>query len=160
MTYDRLLAVSDSIGLIAKEKDLQAYDGRIKGNRVAIRRTITTNRKKACVLAEELGHYFTSSGDILNDTVVARKQERQARLWAFNTQIGLSGLISANKAGCRNVYEAAEYLDVPENFLKDCIHCYHEKYGPVIRYHDYVIHFDPFIEIVTVEEDMRRTNDW
>ena len=133
MTYESLLIASDEHGLIAKEKDLQAFDGRIKGNRVAIRRSIPTQRKKACVLAEELGHFFTSSGSILDDSPIARKQERKARMWAYDVQIGLSGLIEACEAGCRSVFEVAEYLDVPENFLTDCLTCYHENYGTQVK---------------------------
>ena len=80
MTYEELLKTADDLGLIAKEKDLQAYDGRIKGRRVAIRRTIPSQRRKACVLAEELGHYFTTGGDIMDQSCAgARKQERRAR---------------------------------------------------------------------------------
>ena len=160
MNYESLLSAADSLGLITKEKDLQAYDGRIKGRRVAIRRSISTQRKKACVLAEELGHYFTSTGDILGGDVSSRKQERLARLWAYNLQIGLSGLIYASEAGCCNNYEAAEFLDVPELFLAECLKCYHEKYGPWIRYQGHVIRFDPYFEVLTEEEAMNRVNDW
>lgn len=160
MTYDGLLAVADSLGLVTREKDLQAYDGRIKGNRVAIRRTIPTYRKKACVLAEELGHYFTSSGDILDDTPESRKQERKARMWAFDVQIGLPGLIEAKEAGCKNMYETAEYLDVPQNFLRDCLECYHDKYGTHVKYQDYVIFFDPYMDVLTMQEALKSQNDW
>lgn len=160
MTYDGLLAVADSLGLVTREKDLQAYDGRIKGTRVAIRRTIPTYRKKACVLAEELGHFFTSSGDILDDTPESRKQERKARMWAFDVQIGLSGLIDAKAAGCRSLYETAEYLDVPQNFLRDCLECYHEKYGTQVIFQDHVIVFDPYMDVLTLQEAMKLRNDW
>lgn len=160
MTYDSLLAVADSLGLVTKEKDLQAYDGRIKGNRVAIRRSIPSYRKKACVLAEEIGHYFTSSGDILEDSPESRKQERKARLWAYNTQVGLSGLIEAKEAGCSSLYEIAEYLDVPQNFLRDCLDCYHDKYGTHVKYQNYVIIFDPYMDVLTMQEAMKRQNDW
>ena len=160
MTYESLLIASDELGLIAKEKDLQAFDGRIKGNRVAIRRSIPTQRKKACVLAEELGHFFTSSGSILDDSPLARKQERKARMWAYDVQIGLSGLIEACEAGCRSVFEVAEYLDVPENFLTDCLTCYHEKYGTQVKYGGYMIFFDPYMEIVPEQEALRRQHDW
>lgn len=34
----------------------------IKGNKIAIRHDIKTSRQKANVLAEELGHYYTSTG--------------------------------------------------------------------------------------------------
>lgn len=31
--------------------------------------------------------------------------------------------------GCTNRYETAEYLEVTEEFLEECISCYREKYG-------------------------------
>ncbi len=160
MTYDSLLVAADSLGLVTREKDLQAYDGRIKGTRVAIRHTIPTYRKKACVLAEELGHYFTSSGDILDDTPKSRKQERKARMWAYDLQVGLHGLIEAKEAGCKTIYEIAEYLDVPISFLNDCLKCYRDKYGTHIKYCDFVIFFDPYMQILTLQEAMKLQNDW
>ena len=58
---------------------------------VAIREDMTIP-EKTCALAEELGHHETSVGNILNMTSTTnRKQERQARLWAYNKQIGLIG---------------------------------------------------------------------
>ena len=160
MTYEQLLEMSDAIGLITREKHLHAYDGRIKGNRVAIRRSIPTVRQKACVLAEELGHYFTSSGDILNDSVSAKKQELRARKWAYDTQIGLDGLIRADAAGCKNIYETAEYLEVPEGFLIDCLNCYQQKYGSSVRYRGYMVKFDPAVNVLSPEEVRKYSNDW
>lgn len=161
MNYDELLKASDAIGLITKEKDLQAYDGRIKGRRVAIRRSIKTQRKKACVLAEELGHYFTSAGCILDEKDAdARKQELQARMWAYDLQIGLAGIVSAKRAGCTTVYEAAEYLDVPEDFLKDAIQAYRSRYGEQIPYHGCIVCFEPYLDVLTESEAKRRSHDW
>ena len=59
MTYDELLIDADAAGLIVKEKKLNSSDGRIWNNRVAIRRSIPTSVEKSCVLAEEIGHYYT-----------------------------------------------------------------------------------------------------
>lgn len=160
MTYEDLLTAAEKLGLVIREKDLLAYDGRIKGRRVAIRKTIPTHKKKACVLAEELGHYFTSSGDILNDSVNSIKQEYRARLWAYNLQIGLSGLIAAHKAGCKNTYDTAEFLNVPEGFLEDCLKCYREKYGVSAECDEYIVLFDPCIDVLTRKEAMRLKNDW
>lgn len=99
MDYTELLMEADSNNLITKEKPLRANEGRIKGNRIAIKSDLTETRKK-CVLAEELGHHYTTSGDILNqDTVSNRKQENRARLWAYNKLIGLMGIINAYKQG-------------------------------------------------------------
>ena len=81
MTYEELLKEADSLGLIVKEKPLQGTDGRILNRRIAIRKDIPTQTEKSCVLAEELGHHYTSSGDILNQNIVTnRKQEFRARV--------------------------------------------------------------------------------
>lgn len=144
MTYDELLEAADDLGLIAKEKDLQAHDGLIRGRRVAIRRSISSQRRKACVLAEEIGHYFTSAGDIMDPTDTgSRKQERRARIWAHDVQVGLDGILAADAAGCRSVYEMADFLEVPEDFLIEAIGCYSERYGRGICYKGYRILFDP-----------------
>ena len=80
-SYEILLDEARNIGLVVKEKPLQSGDGRIKGNKIAIRHDIKTSRQKANVLAEELGHYYTSTGDIRDQSKLEnRKQERQARL--------------------------------------------------------------------------------
>ena len=153
MTYDEMLILSDQAGLITKEKDLQAYDGRIYGRRVAIRRSIETQRKKACVLAEELGHYYTSAGDILAlDSVTARKQERHAREWAFDLQIGLDGIISAYRAGCMTEADAADHLDITVDFFHECIDCYRQRYGTYTRYREYTIIFNPYLRVLKDED--------
>ena len=61
---------------------------------------------------------------IILTSVQNRKQERQARLHGYNRLIGLTGLIRAYEHGCTNRYETAEYLDVTEEFLEECISCY------------------------------------
>ena len=143
MTYDELLEAADDLGLIAKEKDLQAHDGLIRGRRVAIRRSISSQRRKACVLAEEIGHYFTTAGDIMDPMDAgSRKQERRARIWAHDVQVGLDGILAADAAGCRSVYEMADFLEVPEDFLIEAIGCYSERYGRGICYKGYRILFD------------------
>lgn len=48
---------------------------------IGIDKNIETDKEKACVLAEELGHYHTSSGNILDQgDVFNRKQELRARM--------------------------------------------------------------------------------
>jgi len=126
---------------------------RIKGlycdNAIAICKDIPTFTEKSCVLAEELGHYHTSVGDILDmSDSNSRKQERQARLWAYNKLIGLQGLIKAHKHGCQSTYEAAEHLDVTEEFLCEAIKCYKEKYGVYVILDNYIIYFEPSIGVL------------
>ena len=148
MNYETLLDEASNSGLIVKEKPLYSSDGRIKGNRIAIRQDITTTTEKSCVLAEELGHHYTSVGDIIDlSDVQNRKQERQARLWAYNKQIGLYGLIRAFQHGCTSLHEIAEYLEVTEQFLHEAIECYRNKYGICTAVDNYVIYFIPNLTI-------------
>ena len=99
MDYETLLIESDKRNLITREKPLQANDGRIKGRRIAIRKDMNTVQK-ACVLAEELGHHETSSGNILDQSSTAnRKQEYKARIWAYREMISPDDLFSAFRYG-------------------------------------------------------------
>ena len=68
MTYEELLNISETENLIVKEKNIPGYGGRIYKNRIAIHQGIDTSIEKACVLAEELGHYYTTVGDILDQS--------------------------------------------------------------------------------------------
>ena len=144
MNYETLLFEADTQGLIVKEKNLKYNNGRIKGNRIAIRKDISSTTEKACVLAEELGHHYTTVGNILDQSDVSnRKQERRARLWAYRRAFDLIDLISAYKYGCRNRYELAEYLEVTEQFLQDALDTYKEKYGLCTKVDKYVVFFEP-----------------
>lgn len=144
MNYEALLEEAYHEGLVVKEKPLKYNNGRIKGNRIAIRQDIDTTTEKACVLAEELGHHYTSVGNILDLTAsYNRKQERQARIWAYNKQIGLKGLIRAYENGCKSRYEIAEFLEVTEQFLEEAILEYREIYGICASHNGYLVYFIP-----------------
>ena len=148
-SYEILLSEASENGLIVKEKPLKYNNGRIKGFRVAIRKDLSTSVEKACVLAEELGHHYTTYGNILdqNDTS-NRKQELRARAWAYNKQIGLLGLIRAYEHGCRNRFEIAEYLEVTEEVLEECLIFYRNKYGVCANVDNYVVYFIPNLVIM------------
>lgn len=150
MNYEELLIDSESTGLIIKEKALRLNNGRIKGNRIAIRRDLTTV-EKSCVLAEELGHYYTTVGDIMEQSDTGnRKQELRARLWAYNAKIGLQGIIDAYKARRTSPEEIAEFLDVTPEFLQDALECYRTKYAPYVAIDNYVVFFDPCLAVLEV----------
>lgn len=152
MTYEELLKEADSLGLIVKEKPLQGTDGRILNRRIAIRKDIPTQTEKSCVLAEELGHHYTSSGDILNQNIVAnRKQEFRARVYGYNLLIGLRGIIQAYEAGCRSLYEMAEYLEVTEEYLKEALECYRKKHGVFAMLDNYAIYFEPTLGVMKLQ---------
>lgn len=147
--YEELLESAHNEGLIVKEMPLQSSDGRIYGNRIAIRQDITTSIQKAGALAEELGHYYTTVGNIHDQSIIEnRKQERQARLHGYNRLIGLMGIIHAFNAGCQNKYEIADFLDVTEEYLEECISCYRDKYGICKQVDNYVVYFIPQLSVM------------
>ncbi len=149
MNYEALLEEAHQEGLIVKEKPLKYNNGRIKGKRIAIRKDIDTFTEKGCVLAEELGHHYTSVGNILNMSDSGnRKQERQARLWGYNRLIGLTGIINAFRAGCQSRHEMADLLDVTEEYLQECIDCYRDKYGVCTEVDNYIIYFIPRLAVM------------
>ena len=120
----------------------------LNGN-IALSDKLETTAEKACVLAEELGHHHTTVGNIIDlDNPQNRKQERQARLWAYNKQIGLTGLIRAYENGCQNRHEVAEYLEVTEEFLLEAMDFYRDKYGIGITTDNYYIMFIPNLQIM------------
>lgn len=104
--------------------------------------------KTADMIAEELGHHYTSVGNILKqDTVNARKQERTARLWSYNKRIGLIGVLNAFQNHCTNRYEIAEYLGVSEDTLTDALECYRQIYGRSVMVDNYFIQFEPVLQV-------------
>ncbi len=149
--YEILLDEANDKGLIVKEKSLQSSNGRIKGNRIAIRKDLKTTAEKACVLAEELGHYETTVGDILEmSSSWNRKQERQARLNGYNRMIGVFGIIRAYEAGCQAQHEIADFLNVTEEYLLECIECYRDKYGEMKSINNYIVYFIPNLAVIKI----------
>lgn len=147
MTYESLLKEADSYHLITKEKKLPVSKGRIKGNKIAIRKDLT-NVEKKCVMAEELGHYHTTVGDIVQQSSDAdHKQEHRARVWAYNRLIGLQGIINSYKWGCRELHDTADYLEVTEVFLSEALKYYKSKYGVCTKLDNYIIYFEPSLGV-------------
>lgn len=149
--YEYLLNEADSQQLITVESPLRANKGRIVGDMIAIKSDMTDTEKQ-CVMAEELGHYYTSVGDILDQiTVENRKQELKARLWAYKRLLPLDCFISAFRSGCNSLYEYADYLNVTETFLRDAIKRYKQIYGTDwVRFDNYAIRFCPELAIMVV----------
>lgn len=116
---------------------------------IALSKGLTTCAEKSCVLAEELGHHYTASGDIIDQsTAENRKQELRGRIWAYNKQIGLSGLLSAYKHHYQNEHEVADFLGVTDIFLKDALVYYKNKYGQYTQLDNYIIFFEPAVAVM------------
>lgn len=128
---------------------------RIKGlycnNTIAVSDQISTSAERTCILAEELGHHYTTTGDIIDQTSIANiKQERTARIWAYDRMIGLAGIVKVYHAHCQNSCEMAELLGVTEEFLADALEVYRQKYGVYTRYNHYIIYFEPRLGVMEI----------
>lgn len=141
-------ACKDGIEIVSCRFNSPRIKGLYCDKTIGITTDIDTSTEKACVLAEELGHHHTSVGEIIDMNDVRNcKQERQARLWGYNKLIGLTGLIRAYDAGCRSGYEIAEYLEVTEKCLAECIEAYRDKYGIGTTIDNYYIMFIPHLAV-------------
>lgn len=145
MPYEKLLHEAFQQGVEVYEQPMQLKNkGLYSDNIIWINKYLTTSIEKGCVLAEELGHYHTSSGDILDQSILLnRKQEKRARNWAYKKLIPLSCFVDAYKAGIRNRYELAFYLGVTESFLDETLDRYKEEYGLFAVSGNYAVYFEP-----------------
>ncbi len=144
--YEKLLDDADKQHVIVTEK-FDLSDTRLKGLYcdafIAIDKNLT-EADKACVLAEELGHHATTYGNIIDQSsVMNRKQERRARVWAYYLMLQFEDIIRAYEHGCQSRYDIAEYLNISEEFLQDAINYYKDKYGAYVAYDNYFIYFEP-----------------
>lgn len=92
---------------------------------IGINKNLVHNKKKyLSVLAEELGHHFTTSRDLTAecvtyaDKLIRNKEELKAKRWAANYLITDKEFASALWSKCKNIYEMAEYFNVSEEIIK------------------------------------------
>lgn len=145
MHYNKLLEEAEKENVEVVEKPLT---GRLKGlyadNIISLNKNLETSAEKACVLAEELGHYRTSFGDILDQSNIKnRKQELRARRWAIDRLVCVEDFIDAFNEGVRGKNELAEFLGVTEKFIDAALNHFQNIYGYCITIENYTIHFNP-----------------
>ncbi len=141
-------ACEDGMDIIYRDFEGTRLKGLYCDGNIALKSNMNTV-ERACVLAEELGHHYTTTGNILDQSKVEnRKQERHARIWAYNKRIGLSGIVRAYQNHCRNKHEVAEFLEVTDEFLDETLSAYKSKYGTCVEVDNYVIFFEPYIAVM------------
>jgi hypothetical protein len=145
MLYDDLIKAAEQHGIDICEKPLvSTIKGLYADGCIWINRNIPTRAEKACILAEELGHYHTSVGDMIDlSDIRNRKQERRARAWAYEEVVPLSKIVQAHYDHVTHRYDLAEYLGVTEPFLQAALDRYRERYGTYTVIDNHIIYFDP-----------------
>jgi hypothetical protein len=89
--YENLLKELEGEGVEVIQVD---FKGNIKGmygeNTIALSSKLKTDQEKSCVLAEEMGHYNKTAGNIINTKDIRNmKQEKIARNWAYEKLVNI-----------------------------------------------------------------------
>lgn len=151
MLYDLLLKEAEKKNVKVEERDLPETIKGLQGNNHIWINNKLSSRAKAGILAEELGHYETTYGNIIDQhDQLNRKQELQARTWGYKKALPLSQLIEAHECGVEDLYELAEFLDLDEQFIIEAIERFKAVYGHKVDYEKYTINFDP---LKVIKED-------
>lgn len=92
---------------------------------IGINKNIVSDTKKyISVLAEELGHHFTSIGDLSAECVTytqkinRSKQEKRARIWAANFLISDNEIVGALTHNINTLYGLSDHFNVTEEIIK------------------------------------------
>lgn len=104
----------------------------------------SNEKTKYCILAEEIGHYFTSYGDIMNFSKTENiQQENKARIWAYERLISPDSLIEALIKGLNSTEEITEYFNITKDFFLEAIKYYRKRYGIYYVGKECVLNLEP-----------------
>jgi len=98
---------------------------------------VPTYSEEKCVLAHELGHYCTGVespiiAQTFRDMLTIGRQEYRANKWAFERLIPVAELHIAINRGYVDIWELADYFDVPDEFMRKALDYYENKRGGVL----------------------------
>ncbi|WP_342566651.1 ImmA/IrrE family metallo-endopeptidase [Psychrobacillus sp. FSL K6-4046] len=142
MRYEKLLMEYPQICII--EKNLpKGLSGLYYDNNIEINKS-KSSYEKHCILAEELGHYETTAGDITDlSNMISQKRELIARRWGYEKIVSLDHLVDCYLHGYTTVEEICLHLEITPNFLDEALQVYKQRYGISVHYHNYELFFDP-----------------
>ncbi len=142
MSFEHLMMEYPHIKVVEKVLPKGLY-GLYYENIIEINKS-KSNYEKHCTLAEELGHYFTTYGDIINLKEVQNlKLELVARTWGYEKIVSLDKLIECYVLGHITVEDICTYLEVVPSYLFKAIEKYNQRYGLSVVHKGYEIFFDP-----------------
>lgn len=91
---------------------------------IGLSKFIGLDNERRCIMAEELGHHFTSAGQCLpkkfysyNERVNITRAEYKALKWAANYLMPEHDLLDTLKSGIEEIWELAEHFNVTEEFV-------------------------------------------
>lgn len=101
--------------------------------------------KNVEVLAEEIGHHYTSYGDITDySSIDSMKQEHRARRYAIKLIMPLEKLIECYEQGIwGDKYEMCTRLEITPAYFDKAVEDYKRQFGAYVKYGKYLITFEP-----------------
>ncbi|MGN7386165.1 ImmA/IrrE family metallo-endopeptidase [Sporosarcina sp. SAFN-015] len=143
MTYESLIAQYPHL-VIKEVKTLPSGLAGLYMDDVVLIDKNRSHYEKHCILAEEIGHYETTYGDITDlQKLTNLKLELAARRWGYEKIVSLDKLIECYESGFKSVEEVCTHLEVTEDYLMASIVHYHSRFGVSTSYKGYEIFFDP-----------------
>ena len=116
--YEDLYSLPENIS------GLYMYNHKVGPIIVLDKRLEHMRRDHKCVLAEEIGHFYTaprtnslSAYTCSNHRIMMSQDERKALQWGTDFLIPDAELCEALKSGHRSCFELADYFDVTEWFM-------------------------------------------
>ena len=86
---------------------------------------ITTEAEENAAVAHEAGHIFTgSTHPLCSPFQIVQQHENRADKWAIKKLIPKNELDAAVSAGHTEIWDLAEYFDLPEHFIRKAVHFY------------------------------------
>ncbi len=102
------------------------------------------NHELNSTIAEELGHYLTTVGNIVDQkTNEERKQERKARDVGATLIVSPYDIIECFNEGCQTAQQCAAHLEVTEQTFIDAVTYYSQRFDGIVTQDNHIIFFKP-----------------
>lgn len=144
MKYEKMMMQYPHIYFYEKKMP-KGLSGLWYGNVIEIDKYLSY-REKNEIMAEEIGHYEKSAGDITDYSCTrSRKQEELARRWAIEKIVSLDELIQCSELKLNSIDDICLYLEITPKYFYKALNHYKTKYGISYNYRGYWFMFDPLV---------------
>lgn len=147
--YEELLDIAKNEGVAVVDYDLgESLSGLYCDGCVLINKNSNAS-ERYCTLAEELGHHYTATSNIVETNTIDKcRQEQLGRRWGYEKILPLERILDAIIEGYDNLADLAEQLEVTPEYMQEALVYYSQKHGTSIDYHEHRVIFSDASVIV------------
>nr|WP_039813787.1 hypothetical protein [Jeotgalibacillus malaysiensis] len=143
LRYEKLMDEYPDLNYEEDNNMPEKLPGVIIDNFIAINRNLSM-KAKYFILAEEIGHYLTTNGDILNlKDIRHMKAEVVARRWGFHKVLSFDHLLECYDRSILTCDELCSHFELEPEHVNQVLKSYIDKYGPSVEHKGHLIQFDP-----------------